>query len=240
MSKKQVPAVTGVTQTLNINAAVDLGNVAAIVVSKHEDMLLRKRMEVERQLRVLNKDSNELEKTLDEAVTKLVHAEAQPKADALVAAAMECGFKEVVYTPDTDVEVDLDKMTALYDIVVKFTTNIGYRSTETLTGRKTMALPAELAEMGQRLKDMWERRTELGQTRSAIVMELGTIATVERRAKARVAEQLLTSTPNGQAMLDAVNGVDNPCFYLESLGTESAAKAAIDAEAIEPSERPAE
>lgn len=240
MSKKNVPALTGVTQTLNINAAVDLGNVAAIVVSGHEDMLLRKRMEVERQLRVLNKDINELDKTLDDAATKLANAEAQPKADAMIAAATECGFKEITYTPDAEVEVDLDEMKVVYDITIKVITDTGYRHSDTLTGRKTMALPAELAEMGMRLKALWEQRTELGQVRSALVMELGTIGTVERRAKACVAQQMLASTPNGQAMLEAVKSMDNPCFYLESLGTKEKDAAPIEAEAVEPFERPAE
>lgn len=184
-----MPAVT-VDADLKINKE----DIVAIAVANHERSLLVEKTKLDQEIKNLEKQHSQTEKLLAERQEQHIEQLMAPEVEAIKKALSNFEKPEVRITS-----------TILQDRI-QFTLSIfGHHHGSGLSRNGEVLIPSELQVLSQEIADLSSQLAACREKAVSIRRALTSLDTVERQARAAVANSVLKQNPKGKEILDALS-----------------------------------
>jgi len=202
MAKEQLPVVA---ELVNVDVTLDKDDVAAILMSRAEERLKNELKAFKLRETELTAARKTLEKTLETALATAAANHFESAKEALTAAARALKVKEIrAETHARSFNPPVEKFKGGISCGLSIS---GERPRIRWSVEQETRIPAAVLKAHEALKahdKVFEtHRTEWMEARR----KLADLPTLERRARAVIAEQRLAKTPEGQDLIDALDGM---------------------------------
>lgn len=184
---------------LGVDATLTKDDIIAVAVSREEMALKRQEIELLNDIRSLTKDNETLNEKVNAALKELANAR-QGQIDTIISnfAKLGCEVKAGIAA-----HVDGDKV----DVSIVFNSHTGERNAGGMSFHVKAETPKAIVALKNEMKANSDQIADLKDKVVKIRAALNDLPTMERQARAAITEAALSSSAQGQALLDTLGGV---------------------------------
>ena len=184
---------------IKIKTEVSREEIIAIAVSREEERLTDLMNEKRTAVKAMEKDRNDAEKRIDEIIADLIQKAVGKYVSDANKALAACGLSEVVSVSSDGVDWKESK--------IRYCVVNGERGYNRDGNKRTVQINAEMKKLRKKVDGLNEEISAIVEEGVAAQQQLAKLPTLERQARAKLAEGILSQTAEGQALLDSIQSV---------------------------------